>query len=81
MFYDSKLLIGGRSTKYKAEHVDISYARPDNGTPAPGYFTKGHMAVENVSAEKVNGTKVLRNGVLLIQRGEKLYTITGQEVK
>ena len=81
MFLDSKLLVGGSRSKYDAEHVDISYARPEQSASVKGYFTKVRTGVDNVAAEKVNGTKVLRNGVLLIQRGEKLYTITGQEVK
>lgn len=81
MFLDSKLLVGGSRSKYDAEHVDISYARPEQSASIKGYFTKVRTAVDNVAAEKVSGTKVLRNGVLLIQRGEKLYTITGQEVK
>ncbi len=81
MFLDSKLLVGGSRSKYDAEHVDISYARPEQSASIKGYFTKVRTGVDNVAAEKVSGTKVLRNGVLLIQRGEKLYTITGQEVK
>ena len=81
MFLDSKLLVGGSRSKYDAEHVDISYARPEQSASIKGYFTKVRTAVDNVAAEKVSSTKVLRNGVLLIQRGEKLYTITGQKVK
>ena len=81
MFYDSKQLLGGKGTRYDAEHTDITYARPEESASIKGYFTKFRTDIENVSAEQVSGRKVLRDGVMLIQRGEKLYTITGQEVK
>lgn len=37
--------------------------------------------VENIHGDKVQCTKILRNGQILILRGEKTYTITGQAVK
>ena len=33
-------LIGGAGTKYSDTHIDISYARIDEGASAPGYFTR-----------------------------------------
>ncbi|MBO4720137.1 MAG: BspA family leucine-rich repeat surface protein [Prevotella sp.] len=40
MFYNCKALVGGKGTTYDAEVVDKTYARPDDGAEAPGYFTK-----------------------------------------
>jgi surface protein len=39
MFTGSKLIVGGQGTDYNSSKVDRSYARPDGGTEAPGYFT------------------------------------------
>ncbi len=38
------------------------------------------QGVENVQADNVQSTKILRDGQLLIQRGEKIYTLQGQEL-
>ena len=38
-------------------------------------------AVENVQTNQLQSTKVLRDGQLLILRGDKVYTVTGQEVR
>ena len=39
MFYGSRALCGGKGTAYSDAHTDKSYARPDGGEEAPGYFT------------------------------------------
>lgn len=39
MFYGCSSLQGQRGTTYTYSHADASYARPDGGTVAPGYFT------------------------------------------
>ena len=39
------------------------------------------MATENVSIDNFSASKILRNGQLLIRRGDKTYTATGQEIK
>jgi hypothetical protein len=39
-----------------------------------------HMAIENTSAISSSATKLLRDGQILILRGDKTYTLTGQEV-
>ena len=36
---------------------------------------------ENVQVNNVQCTKVVRDGQIFILRGEKVYSITGQEVK
>ena len=38
-------------------------------------------AIDNIQIDKAQGTKVLRNGMLLIERNGKLYNATGAEVK
>jgi len=37
--------------------------------------------IDNVQSDRVQSTKVIRNGQILILRGEKVYTVTGQEVR
>ena len=37
--------------------------------------------IDNVQSDKVQCTKVLRNGQIFILRGDKTYTVTGQEVR
>ena len=39
------------------------------------------QGIEEVPSDQVPSTKVLRNGQLLIRRGEHVYTITGQILK
>ena len=41
----------------------------------------GTTAVENVQTNQLQSTKVIRNGQLLILRGDKTFTVTGAEVK
>ena len=45
--------------------------------------SKVPTAIDEVSGDEqlLQTTKILRNGQVLIQRGEKLYTLQGQEVK
>lgn len=81
MFEGCVKLVGKYRTKYSEEHIDIEYARPDNGVVAPGYFTRDKSAIDNVSAEKTPATKILHNGTLLIQRNDKRYSVLGQVVE
>ena len=53
------------------------------GTPvqAPTFTDiqkRDHQDVENVQEDKVQSTKILRDGQIYILRGDKIYTITGQ---
>ena len=41
MFLDCKNLVGGKGTAYTSNHVDKTYARIDQPTLRPGYFTAG----------------------------------------
>ena len=58
MFKDCTALVGGRGTTYNAAFVDATYARPDGGTSAPGYFT---LSSENPEfyVEFVRSTRTL----------------------
>ena len=40
MFFGCYNLEGGMGTVYDENHKDATYARPDGGPSAPGYFTK-----------------------------------------
>lgn len=81
MFEGCVKLVGKYRTKYSEEHIDIEYARPDNGVVAPGYFTRDKSAIDNVSVEKTPATKILHNGTLLIRRDNKRYSVLGQVVE
>lgn len=39
------------------------------------------QAIDDVAADKVQGVKVIRDGKVYLQKGEKTYTMQGQEVK
>ncbi|MBP5477028.1 MAG: BspA family leucine-rich repeat surface protein [Paludibacteraceae bacterium] len=80
MFDGCSNLTGGKGTKYSNAHKDASYARPDEGVSAPGYFTSTDKptGVKDVQEDNALCTKVLRNGILYIQRGGKTYNVTGQ---
>lgn len=40
IFLDATKLVGGKGTKYDANHTGIGYARPDGLDGKPGYFTR-----------------------------------------
>ena len=39
------------------------------------------LAIEDIEANMINSTKVIRDGKVLIRKGEKTYTLQGQETK
>ena len=41
----------------------------------------GETAVDNIQIDKAQSTKLIRNGMLLIEKNGKLYNATGAEVK
>ena len=77
-FMTCEKLVGGNGTPWDADHVDKSYARPDR-PGQPGYFTARGLDVEQVPSDKGQGTKVIRNGMLLIERNGKTYNAQGIE--
>ena len=51
-------------------------------TKTVSFTTTGNaQSVENILGGNAQSTKILRNGQLYILRGEKTYTLQGQEVK
>jgi surface protein len=83
VFVNCDALVGGNGTAYNNSNPsDKTYARPDEGTSTPGYFTKKTAtALDQVPSTQGQSTKFLRDGNLFILRGDKTYTITGQAVK
>ena len=82
MFKNCTSLKGGNGTAYNSTNVDATYARPDGVDGRKGYFTKSTATgMDNVQSDKVQGTKVLRDGQLLILRDGKMYNVMGAEVK
>ena len=43
MFWKCFSLMGGKGTQYDSSHDDKTYARVDEGTNKPGYFTNPHL--------------------------------------
>ena len=72
-------------------HIYVPAGSVDDYKGATGWSAKasiieaipggGETAVDNIQIDKAQGTKVLRNGMLLIERNGKLYNATGTEVK
>ena len=44
------------------------------------FFDEEQTALDQVGADGTAAQKIIRNGQVLIQRGDKLYTLTGQEI-
>ena len=82
MFLDSKALHCGYDTKYDADHIDISYARPGRGVTQRGYFTQKKTDIDQTNAQRSTlSTKRLLNGQLLIERDGKVYNVLGARVR
>ena len=87
MFAFCPKLVGGKGTEFDGAKTDITYARPDEGPDSdqPGYFTrKNETGIEEVTNDQMRkwlNAKIIRDGQVFIQRGEKVYTVTGQEIK
>ena len=45
MFTDCRKLVGGKGTPWDSSVTDKTYARPDGGSAAPGYFTAGNISI------------------------------------
>ena len=60
-------------------------AKNSNGatlqTKTISFVTNGLQTLDNISDTPTKATKLLHNDQILILRGDKIYTITGQEVK
>lgn len=51
------------------------------GSGGSGGSSKPDQGLDEVQSNKVQSTKILRDGVMFIERDGKTYTVTGQEVK
>ena len=65
---------------------DLTITSKDNNggtldTKTVSFTTTGDEGLEDVLSNQVQCTKVLINGQIFILRGDKIYSITGQEVK
>ena len=66
---------------------DLTITSKDNNggtldTKTVSFTTTGEeQGVDEVQSDKVQSAKVVRNGQIFILRGEKIYTLQGQEVK
>ena len=60
-------------------------AKDSNGsvlnTETGSFTTQAPQGIDNVHSNQIKGTKILHDGQILILRGDKTYTVTGQEVK
>ena len=93
MFSGCTSLTGGWGTPYSDSYKNTQYARPDGGSDAPGYFwRKGDTGQEpepeiepegldQITNDQVQSTKVIRDGMLLIERNGKTFNAQGVEVK
>jgi surface protein len=84
MFSVCNSLVGGKGTVFDSKVIDNTYARPDGGESAPGYFTddsltrinsltpalsKGEGAIYNLSGQRVN--KPVQKGLYIINGKKK----------
>ena len=66
---------------------DLTITSKDNSgttldTKTVSFTTTGEsQGIDQVPSDQVQSTKVMRNGQIFILRGEKVYTLQGQEVK
>ena len=64
----------------KESIVSQAYARPDE-EDNPGYFTSSKTGLKSIQHAGLGTQKVLRDGVLLIEKNGKLFNAQGAEVK
>jgi surface protein len=68
------------NTVIEERSIEVNVA---NNMTVTAYFRKINReeGLESVMSDDVQSTKMLRDGQLFILRGDKVYTLTGQEVK
>ena len=69
MFSGCKSLVGDKGTVFEGNVIDKTYARPDGGTGAPGYFTSDTMT----------GIKEMKNEERRIKND--IYNLSGQRLQ
>ena len=71
MFYGCRALRGDKGTAYTDAVTDKTYARPDGGTDAPGYFT----------ADTMTGIEEIHNSQFIIHNEEEaVFNLAGQRM-
>ena len=84
MFYGCTALAGGEGTAYDSGNANnADYARIDGGEEDPGYFTDPATALietENRKRKDLN-RKLVRDGMMLIENGNRTYNAAGAEMK
>ena len=89
---DGKMPIYSGETPVRPEDEQYTYtfsgwtpqivAATADATYTAQYVAKDkHEGLEDIQEDNIPCTKVVRNGQILILRGEKEYTLTGQEIK
>lgn len=75
-------------SEYKGQNVNIAFCYKSNTNFSPQWEIKNFTVKEAISTALGNtiehfssATKILRNGQIYILRGDKIYTLTGQEAK
>ena len=81
IFANCQSIVGSHGTAFDAAQTGIEYARPDNGSLEPGYFWKDEQDIKNVQSYNVQSTKMLRDGILVIERNGKLFNAQGVEME
>lgn len=72
---------------YKGQYVNIAFKYTSTTSYAPQWEIKDFKVehkttdIENIQINNASPTKFLHNGQILILRGDKTYTLTGQEIK
>ena len=79
MFNNCTALVGGNGTVFDANHIDITYARPDQ-FGQPGYFTVKGEGIDEINAAG-KATKIIRDGKLFIEINGRTYDAQGKELR
>ena len=66
---------------FGSDYRDLSFNYRCFGLSVRPVLTGTATAVDDVPSHQVQSTKIIRNGHIFILRGDKTYTLTGQEVK
>jgi len=72
---------------YKGQYVNIAFKYKSSTSYAPQWEIKDFKIeqdfddIEDIQTENTPPRKILQNGQILILRGEKVYTLQGQEVR
>ncbi len=75
-------------SEYKGQYVNIAFRYTSTSSYAPQWEIKNFAirkqsttGIDGIYSNKPSAIKILRDGQIFILRGDKTYTVTGQEVK